>query len=91
MGINAQASQVGTGRGAGSAVTMWIVVTIVVVSVAVAGIALALRNETATPSRQVVPSVTQRVPAVVVPAGDPATGAPGGYIMKSGDLCHQCK
>ena len=76
MGINAQASQVGTGRGAGSSVTMWIVVTVVVVSMAIAGIAMALRNETATPSRQVVPSVTVVVPEA--PAGDaPAAEAAG--------------
>jgi len=50
MGINAQASQVGTGRGTGSSVTMWIVVAaLVVVSMVAAGIVTALRTETATP------------------------------------------
>ena len=41
MGINAQASQVGTGRGASSSATMWIVVAVVVVSMAIAGVAMA--------------------------------------------------
>ena len=94
MGINAQASQVGTGRGAGSSVTMWIVVTVVVVSMAIAGIAMALRNETATPPRQVAPSVTVVVPeapAADAPAGGSSQGkrqigsgsalAPGGYVL----------
>jgi hypothetical protein len=50
MGINAQASQVGTGRGTGVSVTMWIVVAaVVVVSMVAAGIVTALRTETATP------------------------------------------
>jgi len=97
MGINAQAGQVGTGRGAGSSVTMWIVVSVVVVSMAIAGIAMALRNETATPSREVVPSVTntmpsvtQRAPSVKVPVDeDPSAGTAGGYILENG-VCHQC-
>jgi hypothetical protein len=56
MGINAQASQVGTGRGAGSSVTMWIVVAaVVVVSMVAAGIVTALRTETATPTNGHVP------------------------------------
>ena len=53
---------------------MWIVVTVVVVSMAIAGIVMALRNETSTPSRQVVPSVTQGAATVVVPDA-PAAGA----------------
>ncbi len=95
MGINAQASQVGTGRGTGSSVTMWIVVAaVVVVSMVAAGIVTALRTETATPSRQVAPSVTVVVPDA--PAADASTGgssqvqrqigsgsavAPGGYVL----------
>ena len=50
MGINARASQVGTGRGANNPVTMWIVVAaVVVVALMTAAIAMALRTETATP------------------------------------------
>ncbi len=90
MGVNAQASQVGTGRGAGSSVTMWIVVTVVVVSMAIAGITMALRNETATPTREVVPSLTQEAPAGEAPAaGKPAAPARRGY-GQDGWVCHQC-
>jgi hypothetical protein len=50
MGINAQASQVGTGRGTRSSVTMWIfVAAVVVVSMVGVGIVTAVRTETATP------------------------------------------
>ena len=56
MGINAQASQVGTGRGTGSSVTLWIVVAaVVVVSMVAAGIVTTLRTETATPINGGVP------------------------------------
>jgi hypothetical protein len=96
MGINAQASQVGTGRRAGSSVTMWIVlVTVVVVSMLTAGVVIALRNDATTPTRNVVPSITQEVPSVsqgkpsVGDRDDPMAGTVGGFTLKGG-VCHQC-
>lgn len=95
MGINAQATQMGTGRGAGSSVTMWIVVAaVIVVALVTAGIAMTLRDGTATPTKQVAPSVTVSGPEA--PAVDASTDgsslgtrqigsgsavAPGGYVL----------
>lgn len=106
MSIGTQADGLGTRHGVGRPGTMWIaVVTVIVVALVAAGLLMSLRSDTATPSKNVVPSTTQGAADAVAPEepaggapigsagrrsiGTGSTNAPGGYVLQGG-MCRQC-